>query len=68
MTDTDAELARAYIKGQRVIDAFDRRDANAQSRCFALVHELERRKAKKLQQSSEPATEVGGGELREAAE
>jgi putative IMPACT (imprinted ancient) family translation regulator len=68
MTDTDAELARAYIKGQKVIDAFDRRDANAQSRCFALVHELERRKVKRLQQASEPASEVGVGELQEAAE
>jgi len=66
--DTDAELARAYINGQRVIDAFDRREANAQLRCFALVHELERRRAKRLQQSSETATEVSGGELREAAE
>jgi hypothetical protein len=68
MIETDAELARAYIKGQKVIDAFDRRDANAQLRCFALVHEIERRKAKRLQQSSEPASEVSVGELREAAE
>jgi hypothetical protein len=68
MIETDAELARAYIKGQKVIDAFDIRDANAQLRCFALVHEIERRKAKRLQQSSEPASEVSAGELREAAE
>ena len=68
MTNIDAELARAYIKAQRVIDAFDRREANAQLRCFALVHELERRRAKRLQQASESATEVIVGEFGEAAE
>ena len=45
---TDAELARAYIEAQKVIEVFDKREANAQLRCVALGRELERRRAKRL--------------------
>jgi hypothetical protein len=64
-TKSDTELARAYIKGQKAIDAFDRREANAQLRCIAVGRELERRRAKR---SGESAPEVIDGEFREAAE
>ncbi len=65
---TDRELAWAYIKGQKSIDAFDRREAAAQLREFALDRELEWHKAKRRQQFSQSATEVVLGEFREAAE
>jgi hypothetical protein len=64
-TKSDTELAWAYIKGQKAIDAFDRREANAQLRCFAVGRELERRRAKRF---GESATEIIDGEFREAAE
>ncbi len=67
-TEIDAELAWAYIRGQKAIDAFDKREANAQLRCFALGRELERRRAKRFQRFSESTTEVIVGEFREAAE
>jgi hypothetical protein len=67
-TEIDTELAWAYIRGQKAIDAFDRREANALLRCFALGRELERRRAKRLQQFSESTTEAIVGEFREAAE
>jgi hypothetical protein len=67
-TNSDRDLAWAYIKGQKTIDAFDRREANAQLRCFALDRELERRKEKRLRRSGEFTTEVNVGEFREAAE
>ena len=62
----DAELAWAYIKGQKALDAFERREANTQLRCVALDRELERRKAKRLQPFSETAT--GPIKFSEAAE
>jgi hypothetical protein len=62
----DTELAWAYIKGQKALDAFDRREANTQVRCIALDRELERRKAKRLQPFSETTT--GASEFGEAAE
>ena len=68
ITKTDADLARAYINGQKAIDAFERSEANALLRCFALGRELERRGAKRLQQFSESTTEAIVGEFREAAE
>ena len=58
------ELAWAYIKGQKAIDAFDRREGIAQSRDFAIDRELERRREKRLQQSSESVTQVTVGEFR----
>jgi hypothetical protein len=67
-TKTDEELAWAYIKGQKAIDAFDKREANAQLRCIALGRELERHKAKRFLPISEPATNVVDGEFSEAAE
>jgi hypothetical protein len=67
-TKIDAELAWAYIRGQKAIDAFDRREGNAQLRCFALGRELERRRTKRFQQFSESTAEVIVGEFREAAE
>jgi hypothetical protein len=45
-TNSDRSLAWAYIRGQKAIDAFDRRETNAQLRCFALDRELERRREK----------------------
>jgi hypothetical protein len=66
--NSDKELAWAYIRGQKAIDAFDRREANAQLRCFALDRELERREEKRLRRFSKSATEVDVGEFREAAE
>jgi hypothetical protein len=69
MTKTsDRDLAWAYIRGQKAIDAFDRREANAQLRCFALDRELERRGEKRLQRFSKSTTEVNVGEFRVAAE
>jgi hypothetical protein len=65
---TDADLARAYINGQKAIDAFDRREASKQLMCFAIDRELERRRAKRLQEFSESSTKVIDGEFREAAE
>jgi hypothetical protein len=65
---TDADLARAYINGQKEIDAFDRRDANKLLMCIAIGRELERRRAKRLQEFSESSTKVIDGEFREAAE
>jgi hypothetical protein len=67
-TNSDVELAWAYIKGQKAIDAFDRREANAQLRCFAVDRELERRMEKRLRRFGESTTEVNVGEFREAAE
>jgi hypothetical protein len=67
-TKSDTELAWAYIRGQKTIDAFDRREANAQLRCFALDRELERRRERRFQRFGESATEVIDGEFREAAE
>jgi hypothetical protein len=68
-TSTDADLARAYINGQKAIDAFDRRDANKQLMCFAVGRELERRREKRSQrQLDESATEVSVAEFKEAAE
>jgi len=67
-TNSDRDLAWAYIKGQKAIDAFDRREANAQLRCFALDRELERRGEKRLQRFSKSTTEVNVGEFRVAAE
>jgi hypothetical protein len=67
-TNIDADLAWAYIKGQKAIDAFDRREANAQLRCFALGRELERRREKRFQRFGESATEDFVSEFREAAE
>jgi hypothetical protein len=62
-TSTDADLAWAYIKGQKAIDAFDRREANKQLMCFAVGHELERRREKRSQLLGESATEVSVGEF-----
>ena len=67
-TSTDTKLAWAYIRGQKAIDAFDRREASKQLMCFALGRELERRRAKRLQQFSGSTTEAIVGEFREAAE
>ena len=67
-TKTDKDLAWAYIKGQQAIDAFDRREASKQLMCFAVGRELERRRAKRLQEFSESSTKVIDGEFREAAE
>jgi hypothetical protein len=64
-TNSDADLAWAYIKGQKAIDAFDRREASAQLRCVAVGRELERRRAKRF---GESAAEVIDGEFSEAAE
>ena len=61
----DRKLAQAYIRGQKDIDAFDRREAVAQQREFAIDRELERIKAKR---PSEPPTEVLDGEFRELGE
>jgi hypothetical protein len=66
-TSTDADLARAYINGQKAIDAFDRREANKQLMCFAVGRELERRREKRSQPLGESATELVG-EFSEAAE
>jgi hypothetical protein len=65
---TNAELAQAYIDAQRAIDAFDRREANAQSRCFAIGRELERRKEKRLLRAGASVAEVIDAEFSEAAE
>jgi hypothetical protein len=65
---TDADLAWAYINGQKEIDAFDRREANKQLMCIAIGRELERRRAKWLHELSEYSTKVIDGEFREAAE
>jgi hypothetical protein len=67
-TSTDADLAWAYINGQKAIDAFDRREANKQLMCFAVGRELERRREKRSQRLGESATEVSVGEFKEAAE
>jgi hypothetical protein len=66
-TKTDADLAWAYINGQKAIDAFDRREANKQLMWFALSRELERRREKRSRPPGESATEVVG-EFNEAAE
>jgi hypothetical protein len=65
---SDRDLAWAYIKGQKAIDAFDRREASAQLRCFALDRELERRREKRLQRFGERLARAVDGEFREAAE
>jgi hypothetical protein len=65
---SDADLASAYIKGQKTIDAFYRRKAKAQLLGFSLDRELERHREKRLRRSGESATEVNVGEFREAAE
>ena len=67
-TSTNADLARAYISGQKAIDAFERRVANRQLMWFALSRELERRREKRSQLLDESATEVPVGEFKEAAE
>jgi hypothetical protein len=51
-TKTDAELARAYIDGQKAIDAFDRRETSKQLMCVAVGRELERRRAMRFQEST----------------
>jgi hypothetical protein len=67
-TSADADLAWAYINGQKAIDAFDRREASKQLMCFAIDRELERRREKRSQrQLGESATEVSVGEFKEAA-
>ena len=66
-TELNVELAWAYIKGQKAIEAFDRREAIAQSRSVALDRELERRKARSAQRWAGPATVVEG-DFSEAAE
>ena len=66
-TSTDADLAGAYIKGQKAIDAFDRREANKQLMCFAVGRELERRREKRSQPPGKSAPEVVG-EFSEVAE
>jgi len=65
---TDRELAWAYIKGQKAIDAFDRREGIAQKRDFAIDCELERRRDKGRQPSGKSVTGFTVGEFREAAE
>ena len=65
--NTDMELARAYINGQKVIDGFDRRKASRQSQCIVHDRELERRRVKRLQQRGS-ADQVIDGEFREAGE
>ena len=67
-TSTDTKLAWAYIRGQKEIDAFDRREANKQLMCFALGREFERRREKRSLQLGESATEGLVGEFKEAAE
>jgi hypothetical protein len=67
-TSTDANLARAYINGQKAIDAFDRREANKQLMCFAVGRELERRREKRSQLLGESATEISVGESKETTE
>lgn len=64
----DRKLARAYIRGQKDIDAFLRREAAAQSREITINRELEWHKARRLQQSSESAAEIVDGEFREVGE
>ena len=66
-TEVNVELAWAYIRGQKVIEAFDKREASAQSRSFALDREIERRKARSIQRWAGPATLIEG-EFSEAAE
>ena len=67
-TSTDTKLAWAYIRGQKAIDAFDRREASKQLMCFAIDRALERRREKRSQRLGESATEVSVGKLKEAAE
>ena len=67
-TSTDTKLAWAYIRAQKAIDAFDRREASKQLMCFAIDRELERRREKRSQRLGESATEVSVGEFKEAAE
>jgi hypothetical protein len=43
MKKVEVELAWAYIKGQKVIDAFDKRAANNLLQCIALGRELDLR-------------------------
>jgi hypothetical protein len=66
-TEVNVELAWAYIRGQKVIEAFDRREASAQLRSVALDRELERRKARSVQRRGGPATVIEG-DFSEAAE
>jgi hypothetical protein len=67
-SNTEMDLARAYIKGQKAIDGFDRRKASRQSQCIVLDRELERRRMKRSQQRNESADQVIDGEFREAGE
>jgi hypothetical protein len=67
-TNTYTDLARAYIKGQKAFDGFDRRKASRQSQCIILDRELERRRMKRSQQRNESADKVIDGEFREAGE
>jgi hypothetical protein len=66
-TEVNVELAWAYIRGQKVIEAFDRREASAQLRSIALDRELERRKARSVKWRGGPATVIEG-DFSEAAE
>jgi hypothetical protein len=63
MTEVN-ELAWAYIRGQKVIEAFDRREGSGQLRSINLGRELERRKAMRR---GGPATVIEG-DFSEAAE
>jgi hypothetical protein len=66
--EIDEKLARAYIKGQKAIDAFDRRDANKLTQLFAIDRKFEQRRAKRFQPLGEPVPEILGGEFSQAAE
>ena len=68
MTKIDEELAQAYINGQRAIDAFNKREAISQSRCRALVRELEWHQEKRLRRLGGLVKAVFDGDFSEAAE
>jgi hypothetical protein len=67
-SNTQMNIARAYIKGQKAVDGFERRKASRQSHCIVLDRELERRRMKRSQQRNESADQVIDGEFREAGE
>jgi hypothetical protein len=65
----EEELAGAYIRGQKVIDAFERWDAKKQRRCFLVDRELDRRREKRARSASnEAASEVNFDTFSQAAE
>jgi hypothetical protein len=66
--NTDMEFARAYIKGQKAIDGFERRKASRQSQCIILDRELDRRRMKRSQGRNESADKIIVGEFREVGE